>query len=94
MTHSARSSLSDLSVQTLPLTPAAPQHKRTPSQTYFSLAEDGFVGTSNDARLEVEAAQGFEKFGSGEGIAMGISVVAVLSLAAVAATFTFLRVNW
>lgn len=96
MAHSARSSLSDLSVQTLPLTPAPPQHKRTPSRTYFSLAGDEFLEPSNHTQPEVEvtATQGFEKLGAGESIAISLSVAAVLTLAAVAATVTLLKVRW
>jgi hypothetical protein len=94
MAHSAQSSLSDLSVQTLPLTPALPQHRCTSSQTYFSLAGNDFAGSSDNTRPEAEVIQGFEKLGAGENVAIGMSVVAVLSLAIVAATVTLLKVNW
>ncbi|GAB1520169.1 hypothetical protein RhiTH_003242 [Rhizoctonia solani] len=94
MAHSARSSLSDLSVQTLPLTPAAPSHKRTPSRTYFSLAEEEFPGPIRDVQPEAEVTHGFEKLGFGESVAVGLSVLAVLSLAIVAATVTLLKVKW
>jgi hypothetical protein len=94
MSHSARSSLSDLSVQTLPLTPAVPSHKRTPSRTYFSLADHEFPGPVSNAQPEVEVTHGFEKLGFGESVAIGLSVAAVLSLAIVAATVTLLKVKW
>ncbi|CEL53292.1 hypothetical protein RSOLAG1IB_06259 [Rhizoctonia solani AG-1 IB] len=71
MSHSARSSLSDLSVQTLPLTPAVPSHKRTPSRTYFSLADEEFPGPVSNAQPEVEVTHGFEKLGFGESVAIG-----------------------
>ncbi|CAE6402863.1 unnamed protein product [Rhizoctonia solani] len=93
MSHSARSSLSDLSVQTLPLTPAVPSHKRTPSRTYFSLVEEDFSGSVSSAQPEAEVAHGFEKLGFGESVAIGLSAVAVLSLAIVAATVTLLKVK-
>ncbi|KAG9098867.1 hypothetical protein FRC06_005891 [Ceratobasidium sp. 370] len=90
MSHSARSSISDLSVQTLPLTPA-PHHRRTPSRTYFSLAGDGFLGRRGDSEAEAPVVQGFDKLGPGESLAVGLSVIAVLFLAAVAATVTLLK---
>lgn len=43
---------------------------------------------------EVTVTQGFEKIGAGESIAIGLSVAAVLTLAAVAASVTLLKVNW
>ncbi|KAG8693668.1 hypothetical protein FRC08_008975 [Ceratobasidium sp. 394] len=92
MSHSARSSASDLSVQTLPLTPA-PRHRRTPSSPYFSLAGDEFLGRRGDSETEAPVAQGFDKLGPGEGLAVGLSVVGVLFLAAVAAAVTLLKVN-
>ncbi|QRV99011.1 hypothetical protein RhiJN_27030 [Ceratobasidium sp. AG-Ba] len=77
---SARSSLSDLSVHTLPLTPAPHRpthsHKRTPSRTYSSLAEE------DEERPEM---QGFDPLGHGESVAIGLSIVGVLFLAGVAA---------
>lgn len=93
MAHSARSSLSDLSVQTLPLTPA-PQHKRTPSRTYFSLADDEFLGPPDITRPEIPVSQGFEKLGTGESVIVGLSVIAVLALAAVAATATLSKLTF
>jgi hypothetical protein len=94
MTHSARSSLSDLSVHTLPLTPA-PHHKRTPSgsRTYSSLAGDDYFGQGDDTGADAPDVQGFDKLGTGESFAMGLSVVAVLVLATVAATVTLLKTN-
>ncbi|CAE6410267.1 unnamed protein product [Rhizoctonia solani] len=94
MSHSARSSLSDLSVQTLPLTPTPTSHKRTPSRTYFSLADEEFAGPADNVQPETELVHGFEKLGFGECVAIGLSVVAVLSLAIVAATVTLLKVRW
>ncbi|CAE6489132.1 unnamed protein product [Rhizoctonia solani] len=93
MSHSARSSFSDSSVQTLPLTPAPSSHKRTPSRTYFSLAEDEFTGPADNVQPEAELARGFEKLGFGESVAIGLSMIAVLSLAIVAATVTLLKVK-
>ncbi|CAE7221439.1 unnamed protein product [Rhizoctonia solani] len=71
MSHSARSSLSDLSVQTLPLTPAPASHKRTPSRTYFSLADEDFSAPADNAQPEAEVVHGFEKLGFGESVAIG-----------------------
>ncbi|KAJ1301259.1 hypothetical protein OPQ81_003667 [Rhizoctonia solani] len=75
MSHSGRSSLSDLSVQTLPLTPAPPSHKRTPSRTYFSLADEEFPGPVDNSQPEAEPTHGFEKLGFGESVAIGLSQV-------------------
>ncbi|KAG8682538.1 hypothetical protein FRC09_016697, partial [Ceratobasidium sp. 395] len=90
MSHSARSSISDLSVHTLPLTPATP-HRRTPSRTYFSLAGDEFLGRREESGTEEPIAQGFDKLGPGESVAIGLSIADVLFIAAVAAGVTLLK---